>query len=75
MDILLQGIKWNKWYLLISYFSKGNSCKCIQPDSDQGALQNAEQCNFTCDGEAICGGDNAISIYEKGNDFLDDSCD
>lgn len=55
--------------------SKGNSCTCIKSDSDQGALQNAEQCNYTCDGEAICGGDNAISIYEKGNNFLDDSCD
>lgn len=44
---------------------QGNSCTCIQPDSDQGALQNAEQCNYTCDGEAICGGDNAISIYEE----------
>uniref|UniRef100_K1PM71 Uncharacterized protein n=1 Tax=Magallana gigas TaxID=29159 RepID=K1PM71_MAGGI len=44
---------------------RGNSCTCIKSDSDQGALQNAEQCNYTCDGEAICGGDNAISIYEK----------
>lgn len=60
---------------MISFLSKGNLCSCLQPDFDQGALQNAEQCNFTCDGEAICGGDNAISIYEKGNNLLDDSCD
>ncbi|XP_034302972.2 uncharacterized protein [Magallana gigas] len=44
---------------------QGNLCTCIQPDFNQSALQNAEQCNYTCDGEAICGGDNAISIYEK----------
>lgn len=55
-----------KGYLL-TLFSKDNSCKCMQTDSNQVALQNAELCNYTCDEQAICGGENAISIYEQGN--------
>lgn len=60
-----------KGYLFILIFLKDNLCTCMQ--TDQGAVQNAELCNYTCDGQAICGGDNAISIYEKGNNSLDDS--
>lgn len=39
----------------------------MQTDSNQCTLQNAELCNYTCDEQAICGGENAISIYEQGN--------
>lgn len=46
---------------------RDNSCKCMQTDSNQCALQNAELCNYTCDEQAICGGENAISIYEQAN--------
>lgn len=46
---------------------QNNSCSCIKPDSDQSALQNAEQCSYTCEGQVICGGDNVTSIYEQAN--------